>query len=315
MRFRWDGPGPEQGTARPRVDHFLASTELDLSRSQLKRLIDDGDVLVNGGRVKAGHKLSPGDEIEVRLRPPAPTRALPQDIPITVLFEDAHLIVVDKQAGLVVHPAPGHPDGTLVNALLHHCKDLAGVGGELRPGIVHRLDKLTTGVMVAAKDDATHQALVGMFSEHTPERAYIAVVAPPPKLDSGSFDTLYNRHPVHRKRFSSKVERGKRAVTHWRVEERFGTLAAQVRCRLETGRTHQIRAHFSDAGWPLIGDPMYGRKSYKGALGLLHAELGRQALHAAVLGFRHPITGEDLRFETPPPEDLRELIERLRSEP
>jgi 23S rRNA pseudouridine1911/1915/1917 synthase len=283
-----------------------------VSRSQLKRLIDSGEVLVNGARVKAGFRLTTGDEVVVHLRPPAPTRAEPEDIPLTVLYEDEHLIVIDKQAGLVVHPAPGHPSGTLVNALLHHCTDLSGIGGELRPGIVHRLDKLTSGVMVATKDDATHQAMVELFSAHKPERAYVAVVAPPPRLDSGTFETLYGRHPVHRKKFSSKVKRGKRAVTHWRVVERFGEVAAEVRCRLETGRTHQIRVHFSDSGSPLVGDPMYGRKG-KGRLGELAAQLGRQALHAELLGFEHPITGEPLRFRTEPPDDMQELLEALRS--
>ncbi len=261
--------------------------------------------------VKASHRLHSGDEVVVTIPPPAPIDAQPQDIPLEVLFEDSHLIVVDKPAGLVVHPAPGHQDGTLVNALLWHCTNLSGVGGALRPGIVHRLDKDTSGVMVATKDDAAHAALAKMFAAKTVERAYIAVVAPAPRLDAGTFSTLHGRHPTRRKKFSSRVERGKHATTHYRVLERFAP-AAVVECRLETGRTHQIRVHFSDAGSALLGDPLYGRRSRDARVATLAAALGRQALHAAVLGFPHPVTGEELRFETPLPGDMRVLIGGLR---
>jgi 23S rRNA pseudouridine1911/1915/1917 synthase len=229
-----------------------------------------------------------------------------------VLFEDGHIIVIDKPAGLVVHPAPGHPDMTLVNALLAHCTDLSGVGGELRPGIVHRLDKDTSGILVATKTDAAHGVLAARFKAHQLEREYLAVVAPPPRAARGTIDTLYGRHPIHRKKFSSRVSRGKRAVTHYRIEERFGDVAAVVRCRLQTGRTHQIRVHLADSGSPVVGDPLYSRAGKKPVLSALAARIGRQALHAAVLGFDHPITGKPLRFETSPPADMRALIDGLR---
>ena len=266
---------------------------------------------IAGAPVKASRKLRDGDEIEVTILPPSATRALPQDIALTILHEDAHLIVVDKPAGMVVHPAPGHPDGTLVNALLAHCGDLSGIGGELRPGIVHRLDKDTSGVLVVSKDDATHNALAARFAAHDMVREYLAVIAPPPAADSGRFDTLYGRHPIHRKKFSSRVTRGKSARTNYRVERRFAGLAALVRVNLETGRTHQIRVHFSDAGMPLIGDPLYGRRGRARALTELASALGRQALHAARLELTHPITGAELAFATPMPADMAALMRGL----
>jgi len=307
-----------EGESR-RLDQFLADElaagEQPLSRSQVRRLIDQGDVLVNGERVKAGARLRGGDEIEVTIAPPAPARAEAQEMDLVVLHEDRHLIVIDKPPGLVVHPAPGHPDRTLVNALLARCRDLSGVGGELRPGIVHRLDKNTSGVMVATKDDATHAALAARFKDKDLRREYLAVVAPPMRERAGVLDTLYGRHPVHRKRFSSKVARGKRAVTRFQVVEDLGGVAQLVRCRLETGRTHQIRVHFADAGHALLGDPTYGRRPRAPELAALADQLGRQALHAAVLEFEHPATGELLRFESPPPPDMQRLIDALRALP
>jgi 23S rRNA pseudouridine1911/1915/1917 synthase len=262
--------------------------------------------------VKAGTRLRAGDRVDVSLAPPREARAEPQAMELVVLHEDSDIIVIDKPAGLVVHPAPGHPDRTLVNALLARCPDLAGVGGELRPGIVHRLDKDTSGVMVASKNDAAHAGLAAQFAGKTLRREYLAVVAPPLAAREGSFATLYGRHPVHRKRFSSVVARGKRAVTHYRVEERFPGLADLVRCRLETGRTHQIRVHFADAGHPLIGDRTYGRRLAP-PLADLAAALARQALHAAVLELVHPTSGELLSFATPPPADLEALLASLRA--
>jgi 23S rRNA pseudouridine1911/1915/1917 synthase len=302
---------------RARLDQFLvdqlAASEPTLTRSQLKRLIEAGDVTVNGAPSKTGHKLKPGDVIDVTILPPTEISARPQPMDLTILYEDAHLIVVDKPAGLVVHPAPGHPDGTLVNGLLAHCTDLAGIGGELRPGIVHRLDKDTSGVLVVAKDDATHHALVDRFRAHDLVREYIAVVAPAPRWSRTTFDTLYNRHPVHRKKFSSRVRAGKRAVTHAEVTTRFGDHAAQILCRLETGRTHQIRVHCADHGTPVVGDPLYARPPRHPDLAALAAALGRQALHATGLGLDHPITGEPLRFVSEPPPDMAALIRGLRA--
>ena len=278
-------------------------------------MIDGGAVTVNGEAAKAGRKLKDGDQLRVELPEPTPARAEPQAIPLDVLYEDADLIVIDKPPELVVHPAPGHPDGTLVNALLAHCDDLSGIGGELRPGIVHRLDKDTSGVMVATKNDAAHLALARAFADKSSGelvREYLAVVAPPPALEAGTFDTLYGRHPVHRKRFSSKVARGKRAVTHWRIEERFGDRAALVRCRLETGRTHQLRVHFADHGSPIVGDPMYARRPRDPALAEAARRLGRQALHAARLELVQPTSGERMVFERLPPADMQGLLSTLR---
>jgi 23S rRNA pseudouridine1911/1915/1917 synthase len=314
-RRRFEVGAADEGNGG-RLDQFLAEAlgggERPLSRSQVRRLIDQGLVEVNGRAVKAGARLHAGDRIDVEIPPAAPARAEPQAIDLAVLYEDAHLIVIDKPAGLVVHPAPGHPDGTLVNALLARCPDLAGVGGELRPGIVHRLDKGTSGVMVASKDDATHAGLAARFKDKSLVREYLAVVSPPPRNAAGTFSTLYGRHPVHRKRFSSRVTRGKSAVTHYRVDERFAQPAALVRCRLETGRTHQIRVHFADAGHPVLGDPTYGRRPPSPRLAELGERLGRQALHAAVLEFDHPRTGERLRFSIAPPPDMQALLDELR---
>jgi 23S rRNA pseudouridine1911/1915/1917 synthase len=288
-----------------RLDVYVAERMPALSRAQVRRLIDLGEITVGGAAAaKAGQKLRAGDEVVVRVPPPAPIDVEAEAIPLVVVFEDAHLIAIDKPAGMVVHPAPGHPSGTLVNALLAHCgESLRGIGGALRPGIVHRLDGGTTGVMVAAKDGPTHTALAAMFKAKTDVvREYVAVVAPAPPHDAGTIRTLYGRHPVHRKKFSSKVARGKPAVTHWRVIERFAD-AAMVRCRLETGRTHQIRVHMADSGWPLLGDPLYGKR---------RLDFGRQALHAERLDFTHPATGARLELRAAIAEDIARLIEELR---
>lgn len=254
--------------------------------------------------------MKTGDAIEVTVPAPEPLEVLPENIPLSVLFEDGELIVIDKPPGLVVHPAAGHPSGTLVNALLFHCKDLAGIGGVLRPGIVHRLDKDTSGVMVATKTDRAHASLTAAFAAKSRgdkgglERTYLAITSPAPPLKAGTLRTLYGRHPVHRKRFSSKVSSGKSAVTHWEVVEKLHD-AALVRFRLETGRTHQIRVHAADHGWPLVGDPVYGHKPRDERLADVGKQLGRQALHASTLAFDHPVTGARLAFESPLPEDMQ----------
>jgi 23S rRNA pseudouridine1911/1915/1917 synthase len=301
--------------AGERLDQWLAGQGLPLSRSQLKRRIEEGEVTVNGKPARPGQRLKGGDEVVVTLAPPRPAEPEPEAIPLEILFQDRHLVVVNKPPGLVVHPAAGHASGTLVNALLHHVRDLSGVGGELRPGIVHRLDRDTSGVLVVAKDDATHAALSARFKAKDLLRLYHAVVAPPPRAASGTLETLYGRHPRDRKKFTSKVSKGKPAVTYWRVLERFGGLAALVECRLATGRTHQIRVHLAEHGWPVLGDPVYGKRPRDPWLRELADRLGRQALHASVLAFPHPITGELLRFETPLPEDLDQLVARLRAGP
>jgi 23S rRNA pseudouridine1911/1915/1917 synthase len=268
---------------------------------------------VNGEPAKPARKLRAGDEVAFAPPPAVPVALAPEAIPLRVLHEDRHLIVVDKPAGMVVHPAAGNPSGTLVNALLAHCRDLAGIGGELRPGIVHRLDKDTSGVLVATKDDATHAALAALFKKKDLLRLYDAVVAPAPARDAGTIRTPYGRHPTQRKRFTSRVETGKPAVTHWRVVERFPAGAALLECRLETGRTHQIRVHMAESGHAVLGDRVYGRPPRDPRLRALADRLGRQALHARVLAFRHPATGELLDLRAEMPEDMRLLLEELRS--
>jgi 23S rRNA pseudouridine1911/1915/1917 synthase len=264
-------------------------------------LIDEGRVSLRGAVVtKANTRAEPGDAIEVRVPAPEPLDVVPEDIPLAILFEDADVIVIDKPAGLVVHPAPGHAGGTLVNALLFHCKDLSGIGGVARPGIVHRLDKDTSGILVATKTDRAHQALTAAWA--ATDRAYLALCAPAPRTARGTIRTMYGRHPVDRKRFSSKVAAGKSAVTHYEVIEKLHG-AALVRFELETGRTHQIRVHAADHGFPLVGDAVYGKKS---------PLIARQALHAQMLAFAHPVTGERLRFETPPPADFAAALAVLR---
>jgi 23S rRNA pseudouridine1911/1915/1917 synthase len=268
-------------------------------------------VRVNGEACKPSRKLRAGDHVDVDPQPMRPdATAAPQDIPIGVLFEDDHLVVVDKPAGLCVHPSPGHRDGTLVNALLHRVGTLAGVGGRLRPGIVHRLDKDTSGVMVATKDDATHQGLSDQFRAHTVERRYVALVRGA-IASRGTHRTLYGRDPRHRLRFSARVRSGKPAVTHWRVLERLRG-AALVEARIETGRTHQVRVHLADLGHPVIGDRLYGGLTGDERIQAAARELGRQALHAATLSFVHPVTGARLAFASPLPDDVRRAVERLR---
>jgi 23S rRNA pseudouridine1911/1915/1917 synthase len=303
----------EPADAGSRLDQFLAAKDLPFSRSQLKRRIDEGEVLVNGEPAKPARKLRAGDVVTFRPPPAAKAELVAEDIPLRVLYEDAHLIVIDKPAGLVVHPAAGHTSGTLVNALLHHCTDLAGIGGELRPGIVHRLDRDTSGVMVATKDDPTHVALQALWRKRDLLRLYHAIVSPPPPRGQGTVKTLYGRHPIHRKRFTSKVASGKPAVTHWRVVERFGDRAALVECRLETGRTHQIRVHMAESGWPVLGDRTYGRKPKDPRVRAIGDELGRQALHASVLVFRHPATGDTIDCRSELPDDIRAAVEKLRA--
>ena len=298
-----------------RLDQWLAGQGLPLSRSQIKRRIDEGEVTVNGRPGRPSLKLRAGDEIVFELQPPREVAVAAEDLPLEVLYQDRHLVVLDKPAGLVVHPAAGHASGTLVNALLHHVRDLSGVGGELRPGIVHRLDKDTSGVLVVAKDDATHAALSARFKTKDLLRLYHAVVAPPPPTESGTISTFYGRHPRDRKRFTSRAREGRRAVTHYRVLERFGAHAALLECRLETGRTHQIRVHLAEHGWPVLGDPVYGRAPKEPWLRELAQGLGRQALHASVLAFRHPISGDELRFDAPLPADLAALRAALRAGP
>lgn len=300
----------EIADAGSRLDAVITARIDGLSRAAVQRLIEDGHVTLGGAvAMKAGARLKYADEVTVHVPPAAPLEIVGENIPLVILHEDADVIVIDKPKGMVVHPAAGHSSGTLVNALVFHCKDLSGIGGVQRPGIVHRLDRDTTGVMIATKNDHAHLSLTAQFAAKSRgepggiERAYLAISAPPPPLARGTLRTLYNRHPVTRRKFSSKVVTGKSAVTHYEIVERLHA-SALVRLRLETGRTHQIRVHASDHGWPLLGDQMYGVRQRDDRLAAAAAALGRQALHAALLAFDHPTTGERMSFEAPLPADL-----------
>ncbi len=300
-----------------RLDAFLAEALPDISRAQLKKLIDNRQVTCDGAGTKASFKLKGGEAIEVLVPPPQPCAALAEDIPLDILYEDQDLIVINKAAGMVVHPAAGHFHGTLVNALLHHCDDLAGIGGALRPGIVHRIDKDTSGVLVVTKNDQAHQHLAEQFHQHSIKREYLALIHGHLATPKGTIDKPLGRHPVQRKKFSTKARSNKRAVTHWRVIDNFSNEKfSLIRLQLETGRTHQIRVHLSDAGHPLIGDPLYGRRSELNnikdqQLRTLIRQLPGQALHAHTLGFIHPRTGEYLEFSSDIPAPLGHIITYL----
>jgi 23S rRNA pseudouridine1911/1915/1917 synthase len=288
-----------------RVDFALASLS-GVSRSRVRRWIDAGLVRVDGQACRPSSRARAGAELEVTPPEPVVSPLIPEAIPLSILHEDEDLIVIDKPAGLVVHPAPGHPGGTLVNALLHHCGDLAGVGGVLRPGIVHRLDQGTSGVLVVAKRDAAHAALARQFHDHSVEREYRALVRGLPRCEDGRIVRPVGRHPRDRKRMSVHSHRGREARTAWRVLRRFpNSQRAWLAVLPETGRTHQIRVHLAAAGLPIVGDPVYGRAKRE------ERDLDRPALHAQVLGFVHPRTGERLRFEAPPPADLLRLLADL----
>jgi len=297
-----------------RLDKVLAGRVEDLSRARLQALMAAGLVSLGGAILTDASGKAAVGTYRILIPATEPTDVRPEAILLTVLFEDAYLIVVDKPAGMAAHPGPGTPGGTLVNALLHHCgASLSGVGGVARPGIVHRLDKDTSGVMVAAKTDAAHQGLSALFSAHDIERLYIALTRGAPNPARGTITTRLGRSPHDRKKMAVLRSGGREAITHYRVERAFGPqarpLAARVSCRLETGRTHQIRVHLASKGAPCLGDPTYGSgppaESVRAAIA--EAGLTRQALHAAVLGFVHPITGETLCFETPPPADMAAL--------
>lgn len=306
-----------RGCAPERLDRYLSEQLPDKSRSQIKRLIDENLVTVDGEAARAALKLRGGEEIRVSVPEASPVETLPEEIPLDILYEDGDLVVVDKPPGMVVHPAAGHASGTLVNALLHHCRDLSGIGGELRPGIVHRLDKGTSGVMVAAKNDAAHQGLGRQFKAHSIDRRYVALVCGLMPEATGTVDRPIGRHPVHRKRMSGAARDGRRAVTHWQVLKRYDRDGLTlVELTLETGRTHQIRVHLSEMNHPVLGDPVYSRAARLKALGdselrRLASRLGRQALHARLLGFTHPVSGERLRFEAPLAPDMGAIVDYL----
>ncbi|MDI6742751.1 MAG: RluA family pseudouridine synthase [Smithella sp.] len=301
-----------------RLDIFLAQSEADISRSHVKQVIEEGDVLVNGKVPKVSQHLKEGDVIILTKKPPAEATALPQEMPLNIVYEDETIIVINKPAGLVVHPAPGNPDKTLVNALLFHCRDLSGIGGVLRPGIVHRLDKDTSGLIVAAKSDDAHRHLSAQFEKHDVHKKYLALVWGDVKGDHGEIVAAVGRHPVNRKKMSTKSRHGKGALTLWKVLERYRVVTL-LEVEIKTGRTHQIRVHLSDRGYPVVGDAVYGNASRIKAVadpalksGLKH--FNRQALHAAQLSFVHPVKNERMVFTASLPQDMADLCSQLRSD-
>lgn len=291
-----------EATESERIDKFLALESEDWSRSQIQDLIRDGKVEVNGKQIKANYKLQENDHILVRVPPPKEVEIKPEKMNLNIVYEDADVIVINKPRGLVVHPAPGHYSGTLVNGLLEHCKDLSGINGVLRPGVVHRIDMDTSGLLMVAKNDKAHLSLANQLKEHTVTRYYVAIVHGSIPHDKGTIEAPIGRDPKHRQQMTV-ISTGKKAVTHFRVIERFGAYSV-VELKLETGRTHQIRVHMKYIGHPVAGDPKYGPAKTLSIQG--------QALHAKVLGFVHPSTGQRLEFEAPLPADMEQQIDLLR---
>lgn len=292
--------------AGQRLDRFLSEqAALGISRSYAGRLIEEGRVLLDGARTKAGTKLRAGMQLAVEIPEPEKPELLPEDIPLDIVYEDADVLVVNKPKGMVVHPAAGHSGGTLVNAVLHHCGDtLSSINGVARPGIVHRIDKDTTGLLVICKNDEAHRSLAEQLRVHSITRRYAAIVCGNLREDSGTIDKPIGRHRTERKKQAIDPERGREAVTHYTVLERFGAYTL-VECRLETGRTHQIRVHMASIGHPLLGDEVYGPRKQP-------FRLEGQCLHAKTLGFRHPRTGEYVEFDSEYPEYLTALLQKLR---
>ncbi|HJC91829.1 MAG TPA: RluA family pseudouridine synthase [Candidatus Mediterraneibacter excrementigallinarum] len=292
-------------TDNERIDKFLSRELTDISRSYIQKLLKEKHILVNGKPVKANYKLSQKDSIEVSVPESEPLDIVPEDIPLDIIYEDNDILVVNKPKGMVVHPAPGHYSHTLVNAVLFHCgKDLSGINGVIRPGIVHRIDMDTTGSLLICKNDRAHQILAEQLKEHSITRRYQAIVIGNLKDDQGTVNAPIGRHPTDRKKMSTRSNSSRPAVTHYRVLERFGDYT-YIECELETGRTHQIRVHMSSIGHPILGDKVYGPVKCP-------FKLEGQTLHAKTLGIIHPSTGEYMEFDAPLPEYFLKLLERLR---
>lgn len=290
-----------------RLDKYLTGKFPDLSRSYIQKLILDGNATVNQEQVKSNYKISAGDMIEIIVPEPEEPDILPENIPLDILYEDDHILVVNKPKGMVVHPAPGHYSGTLVNAVMYHCKEhLSGINGVLRPGIVHRIDMNTTGSLLICKNDTAHRILAEQLKEHSITRKYHAIVYGNLKENDGTVNAAIGRHPTDRKKMSTKAPNGRRAVTHYHVLERFGNFT-YIECELETGRTHQIRVHMASIGHPILGDNIYGpaKCPYK---------LEGQTLHAKILGIEHPVSGEYMEFDAPLPEYFVNLLKKLRQQ-
>lgn len=296
----------EEGQDGIRIDKVLSEQFSDVSRSYLQKLISDGMVTIDGNHIKASYKVSAGETVSVLLPEPETLKLLPEPIPLDILYEDSDVIVVNKPKDMVVHPAAGHYTGTLVNALLYHCKDsLSGINGILRPGIVHRIDKDTTGALLVCKTDAAHQNIAAQLKEHSITRRYEAIVYRPFREPDGRIDAPIGRHPTERTKMAVNYKNGKPAVTNYKVLENLKERYSYIECRLETGRTHQIRVHMESIRHPLLGDTVYGPA--KDPFGLQG-----QTLHAKVLGFLHPVTGQYMEFEAPMPDYFKELLCKLR---
>jgi len=292
--------------AGERIDKLVVDSLDDVSRTAVQQWIKDGLVTVNGKTVKPNYKAAAGDEVAVSVPEPEAYDVEPENIPLDIVYEDQDMIIVNKPRGMVVHPAPGHYSGTLVNALMYHCKDLSGVGGVMRPGIVHRIDKDTSGLLMAAKNDRAHASLTAQLKEHLITRKYLAVVHGRVEHLQGTVDAPIGRDPKDRKMFTVTDRNSKHAVTHFAVVEHIGNFTL-LELALETGRTHQIRVHMKFIGHPLVGDPMYGREKDRSRF------IDGQALHAGVLGFVHPTSGEYMEFQAPLPNDMQTLLTRLRA--
>jgi 23S rRNA pseudouridine1911/1915/1917 synthase len=308
----------ELGESGQRLDSYIAAHLADCSRSHAALLIRQGLIQVDGQRCKPGYKVKLNEHITAHIPEPAPTELVAEPLSLDILFEDRDLILINKPAGMVVHPAAGHSSGTLVHGILHHCPDLEGIGAEKRPGIVHRLDKDTSGVLVVAKNARAHHVLSGQFKDRSIQKRYLALIIGSPQASAGQIDLPVGRHPVERKKMSTQGNRGRDALTLWRVREMFagGTL---LEIELKTGRTHQIRVHCLAMGYPIVGDPVYAQRGAMKSLALRNPDLHqvlkmarRQMLHAWTLAFRHPADGRPLFFEAPVPEDMTTILDELR---